>query len=283
VRFLRYDPTGVPAEASTATTACYLPDAGAGCAGGTPTSRTIANPLPGVWEIVVEARRTSDVDEAPYKLSASVLGTAISPNPDVIASATVNTPISRSYTVQNTLGAFTGKLTGATLGSAKTQRPSIAEGTQQQYQIPVTAGSQSLTVTIGKTSDVGADLDLVLYNCTTGSCVQAAVSADGDSEESVTVPNPAAGVWLALVDGYAVPAGTTEFDYLDVFTNPAFGSVAVNDANALRASGSSWTVPGTVTATAVPAAGRTLRGQLTVQTDTGVTVGSSLVQINAVS
>jgi len=283
VRFLRYDPTGVPAEASTATTACYLPDAGAGCAGGTPTSRTIANPLPGVWEIVVEARRTSDVDEAPYKLSAAVLGTAISPNPDTIASATVNTPISRSYTVQNTLGAFTGKLNGATLGSAKTQRPSIAEGTQQQYQIPVTAGSQSLTVTIGKTSDVGADLDLVLYNCTTGSCVQAAVSADGDSEESVTVPNPAAGTWVALVDGYAVPSGTTEYDYLDVFTNPAFGSVAVTDANAARASGSSWTVPATVTAATAPAAGRTLRGQLTVQTDTGVTVGTSLVLVNAVS
>jgi hypothetical protein len=97
------------------------------------------------------------------------------------------------------------------------------------------------------------------------------------------VPNPAPGVWVALVDGYAVPGGTTAYDYLDVFTNPAFGSIAVNDANALRASGSSWTVPATVTATAAPAAGRTLRGQLTVQTDTGVTVGSSLVQINAVS
>lgn len=283
VRFLRYDPTGVPAEASTATTSCYLPDAGAGCAGGTPTSRTFANPQPGVWEIVVEARRTSDVDNAAYKLSASVLGTTVSPNPDTIAAATLNTPIARSYTVTNTLGAFTGKLNGATLGSAKTARPSIAEGTQQQYQIPVTAGSTSLTATIGRTSDVGADLDLVLYNCTTGSCVLAGQSADGDSEESVTIANPAAGIWVALVDGYAVPTGTTEYDYLDVFTNPAFGSVAVTDANAAHASGSSWTVPATVTATAAPAAGRVLRGQLTVQTDTGVTVGSSLVQINAVS
>ncbi|MEA5367816.1 S8 family serine peptidase [Amycolatopsis sp., V23-08] len=283
VRFLRYDPTGVPAEASTSTTYCYLPDAGAGCPGGTPTSRTFANPQPGVWEIVVEARRTSDVDSAAYKLSASVLGTTVSPNPDTIASATLNTPIARSYTVTNTLGAFTGQLTGGTLGSAKTSRPSIAEGAQQQYQIPVTAGSTSLTATIGRTSDVGADLDLVLYNCTTGSCVQAAVSADGDSEESVTVANPAAGIWVALVDGYAVPSGTTEYDYLDVFTNPAFGSVAVTDPVAAHASGSSWTVPGTVTVTAPPAAGRTLRGQLTVKTDTGVTVGSSLVLVNSVS
>jgi hypothetical protein len=41
-------------------------------------------------------------------------------------------------------------------------------------------------------------------------------------------------------------------------------------------------VPATVTATAAPAAGRILRGQLTVQTDTGVTVGSSLVLVNSV-
>jgi len=29
-------------------------------------------------------------------------------------------------------------------------------------------------------------------------------------EESVTLANPAAGNWVVLVDGYAVPAGTTQ-------------------------------------------------------------------------
>src|SRR5207248_1171808 len=87
-----------------------------------------------------------------------------------------------------------------TLGSAKTQRPSITEGTQQQYQIAVTPGSTSLTATIGSPAVVGTDLDLVLYNCTTGSCIQAGISADGDSEESVTVPNPAPGVRVGRGD-----------------------------------------------------------------------------------
>ena len=50
-------------------------------------------------------------------------------------------------------------------------------------------------------------------------------TADGDSEESVTIANPAAGTWVVLVDGFAVPAGTTTYNYVDVFTNPAFGSV----------------------------------------------------------
>ena len=34
-------------------------------------------------------------------------------------------------------------------------------------------------------------------------------SADGDSEESVSIANPAAGTYTVVVDGYAVPSGTT--------------------------------------------------------------------------
>jgi hypothetical protein len=67
-----------------------------------------------------------------------------------------------------------------------------------------------------------------------------------------------------LVDGFAVPAGTTTFNYIDVFTNAAFGAVSVTDANALRPAGASWTVPGSVTANAAPAAGRVLYGNVRV-------------------
>ena len=60
------------------------------------------------------------------------------------------------------------------------------------------------------------------------------------------------------IDGYSVPAGTTTFNYIDVFTNAAFGTVAVTDANAVRPAGSSWNPPTSVTALAAPAAGRVL-------------------------
>ena len=115
--------------------------------------------------------------------------------------------------------------------------PTIANLAQQQYPVNVTAGSTSLRATIGSPSDPAADLDLFVFNCTTGTCVLAGQNADGDSEESVTIANPAAGTWLVLVDGFAVPAGTTTYKYVDVFANAAFGSVAVTDANALRPSG----------------------------------------------
>lgn len=282
VRFLRFHPYGVTIEPSTNSLACYSPPVpgGAACP---PLSRAISNPLAGVWEVTVEARRTSDVADAPFTLTVSVLGASVSPNPDVIASATINAPVARSYTATNLFGAFSGRMVGTTLGSAFRATPTIANLAQQQYQINVTAGSTSLRATIGNPSDPAADLDLFVYNCTTGTCVLAGQSADGDSEESVTIANPATGIWVVLIDGFAVPAGTTTYSYVDVFVNPAIGSVSVTDANAPRPAGSSWAAPGSVTAKAAPAAGRVLLGNVQVRTDTNVLVGQGDVVIQSVT
>jgi subtilisin family serine protease len=283
IRFTRVHPFGVGID-SNSSLSCYNPQVnpGGSCAGGSPSSRVVVNPQPGVWEITVEARRTSDVAAAPYTLSASVLGATISPNPDTIAQVAPGTPVNRSYSLSNVFGPFTGRAVGTTLGSAKIDTPTIADLAQQQFPIVVTAGSSQLRVKIGSTSDPGADLDLFLFNCTTGTCVLAGQSADGDSEEEVTIGAPAAGTWIALVDGFAVPAGTTSYKYLDVFTNSAFGSVAINDANAARAAGATWSVSGTVTANAAPAAGRVLLGNVQVRTDTNVLIGSSDVIVQKV-
>ncbi|MBI5651264.1 MAG: S8 family serine peptidase [Chloroflexi bacterium] len=284
VRFLRFHPYGVSID-SNASTANYCPSATA------PTtcpasalSRTTTNPQAGVWEVTVEARRTSDAANAAFTLTASILGASVAPNPDVIASATSGVPLARSYTLTNLFGPFTGRAVGGgALGSARRGTFTIANLAQQTYPIVVTAGSTSLRATIGSPSDPAADLDLFVYNCTSGPCVLVGQSADGDSEESVTIANPAAGNWLVLIDGFAVPAGTTSYQYVDVFTNAAFGSVSVTDANALRPAGASWVVPGTVTASSAPAAGRVLLGNMFVRTDTNITIGSGDVVINAVT
>lgn len=281
IRFLRFHPYGVSLD-DNSSLSCYNPTSGS-CSTGSPTSRTASNPQAGVWELTVEARRTSDTADAPYSLTASILGATVSPNPDTIASASIGVPVARSYTMTNVFGGFTGRAVGSTLASARMATPSIANLAQQQRAVDVTAGSTSLRVTIGHTSDPGADLDLFVFNCTTGSCVLAGQSADGDSEESVTIANPAVGTWVTLVDGFAVPAGTTTYDYVDAFTNPAFGSVSVTDANALRPAGSSWTAPGSVTANSAPADGRVLLGTVDVRTDTNVLVGTGDVVVQAVS
>ncbi|GAA3435667.1 S8 family serine peptidase [Kutzneria kofuensis] len=282
IRFLRVDPTGLPLDSNTSTN-CYLPDAGAGCAGGTPTSRTVVNPMPGVWEIDVESRRTSDELSTPFTLTTALIGTKISPDPDTIASATLGSPVARQYGVSNQLAAINGKLVGGTLGSKATSRPTIGHGQVQKVDVTVPAGMTTFTAKIGNPSDGAADLDMIVYDCTSGSCVQAGTSGSSTAEEQVTINNPAAGHWQVEIDGYDVPAGTTAYDYSDIYISPSLGNVTVNDNSANRPSGSTWTVAGTVTANAQPGAGRVLVGELHLVLEDGSVVGRASVVVQSVS
>ena len=85
------------------------------------------------------------------------------------------------------------------------------------------------------------------------------------------------------IEGFAVPAGSTTYNYVDVFVNPAFGSVSVTDANAVRPTAATWIVPGTVTANAAPGSGRVLLGAVQVRTDANILVGSGDVIVESVT
>ena len=61
---------------------------------------------------MVEARRTSDVANAPFTLTATILGASVEPNPDIIQSAQIGVPVARSYTATVLFGAFTGRMSG---------------------------------------------------------------------------------------------------------------------------------------------------------------------------
>jgi hypothetical protein len=294
IRFLRWSPWGLGVD-SNAVSNCYNGAAG-GCTTGSATSRTVSNPIPGVWEVTVDARRNSDTLDAPFTLTASILGASVSPNPDIIPNATIGVPVSRTYTLTNLFGAFTGRAAGGDLGSAFRNRETIANHAVKEFMVEIPEGTTSLRATIGNPSDPAADLDLYVYNCTTGTCVEAGRNADGDSEESVTIANPAKGQWKVRVDGFAIPAGTTEYDYIDVFFKrraatttppvsaiPPFGTINVTDANALRDIGATWSVPATVTANEAPAAGRVLYGNVRVLTDQDVLVGSGDVVVENVT
>ena len=157
--------------------------------------------------------------------------------------------------------------------------PTISTGQVHTTTVDVPAGASSLRATIGSTSDAAADLDLYVYG-PTGALV--GQSADGDSEESVTIAAPP-GTYTIVVDGYSVPAGSTTYTYVDVVTAAAYGSVSVTDTNAERLSGASWTVPVIVTAGAVPASGRVLLGAVRVATSANVIVGTGDVLVQAVT
>lgn len=276
-RFISIHPYGVAVE-DTGTPYCYsnYPNTN-GCK---PDARSYANPQAGVWEIEVESRRTSALLDNPYKLDVAVYGAVFDPATVTVPEAKVNAPVSASWTVTNKFAAIDGKLAGGPLGSSKTARPTIAEGAVQTTTVEVPAGATSLKVAIGNVSDPSADLDLTVKNAA-GTVV--GQSADGDSEEAVSVASPAAGTYTVEVAGYAVPAGTTAYDYRDVFFSSALGTVTVSDAPVKLGTGASATVSGSVTALAPAPEGREFFGQVSLVNTRGTVAGIGSVKIEKVT
>ncbi|MFF4268894.1 S8 family serine peptidase [Streptomyces sp. NPDC001536] len=277
-RFIAIHPYGVPVD-STSTPNCYNNYLdGNGCR---PDVRSYADPVAGVWEIEVESRRTSPVLDNPYKLDVTVLGAAFDPEVVTVPEAKVGTPAAASWKVTNNFAALDGKLVGGPLGSAKSARPTIADGETQTTTVEVPEGAKSLDVTIGNVSDAAADLDLVVLD---GKGEEAGSSADGDSEESVSVANPAAGTYTIQVIGYAIPAGSTAYDYQDVFFSAALGSVTVDDSVAVKlGTGGTADVSANVTALAAAPEGREFFGQVQLVNARGTVAGIGSVAIEKVT
>ncbi|MFC9126619.1 S8 family serine peptidase [Streptomyces sp. NPDC057099] len=277
-RFISIHPYGVPSD-PTSTINCY-PNYANPANTCRPDLRSYANPQPGVWEIEVESRRTSPLLDNPYKLDVAVLGAAFDPETVTVPEAKVGTPAAASWKVTNGFAALDGKLVGGPLGSAKTTRPSIKQGETQTTTVEVPAGAKSLDVAIGGVSDTAADLDLAVYNA---AGTQVGSSADGDSEESVSVPSPAAGKYTVEVVGYSVPAGTTAYDYQDVFFSPSLGTVGVDGSAPVKlGTGASATVSGSVTAAAAAPEGREFFGQVQLVNARGTVAGLGSVKIEKV-
>ncbi|MEU0254786.1 S8 family serine peptidase [Streptomyces sp. NPDC006184] len=277
-RFVAIHPYGVPSD-NTGTPYCYNNYLdGNGCK---PDVRSYADPQAGVWEVEVEARRTSPLLDNPYRLDVSVLGAAFDPETVTVPEAKAGTPTAASWKVTNTYAALDGKLTGGPLGSAKTARPAIKEGETQTTTVDVPAGATSLDVAIGGVSDAAADLDLTVYD---SSGKEVGKSADGDSEEAVSVPTPAAGTYTVQVAGYSVPSGSTDYDYRDVFFSTALGSVTVDGSAPVKlGTGDSATVTGQVTAATEAPAGREFFGRVQLVDARGTVAGTGSVKIGKVT
>ncbi|MFV8183537.1 S8 family serine peptidase [Streptomyces sp. AF1B] len=277
-RFISIHPYGVPVE-DTGTPYCYsnYPNTN-GCK---PDVRSYADPQPGVWEVEVEARRTSPLLDNPYKLEAAVYGAAFDPETVTVPEAEVGTPAAVSWKATNGFAALDGHLVGGPLGSAKSARPSIKEGETQTSTVEVPAGATSLDVAIGGVSDTAADLDLTVKD-EDGNVV--GQSADGDSEEAVSVASPAAGTYTVEVAGYSVPSGSTEYDYRDVFFSASLGTVAVDESAPVElGTGDSATVSGSVTAAAAAPEGREFFGRVQLVNARGTVAGIGSVKIEKVT
>ncbi|SBT51931.1 S8 family serine peptidase [Micromonospora auratinigra] len=275
-RFIAFNPYGVPVE-STASTGCYTNFSDAAVC--KPQERDYRDPIPGVWEIEVEARRTSPSLDNPFELQARVQGVKVEPAVVELPSVTAGTPSDVTWGLTNTFGPVRVSGVGGPLASVRTERPSINQGASQEYLVDVPAGTTSFTARIGNPSDLGADLDLSVFLGAT----RVGQSADGDSEEAVTLNNPAAGTYRVVVQGYAVAAGGTAYDYRDSFSSPALGQLSAPSTPLFLANGATANLTGSVTALSAPAAGRELYGDLAVTTVEGAVVGRGSVAVGTVN
>jgi hypothetical protein len=273
-RFLTMHPYGVPLD-STQTIDCY-PNYNNPANTCRPDVRSYADPMPGVWEISVEARRTSPQLDNPYRLTVSLLGATFDPAVRTVPEAKVGAPTPVDWTVTNGFAPLQGKLKGGPLGSALTAKPTIAEGEARTTTLTLGAGVSRLDVSIGSPSDTAADLDLYVYR----DGVLVGQSADGDAEEAVSLANPAAGTYTFEVDGYSVPSGSTTYDYEDVYFSDGLGSVTVDESATIALPhGASTDVSASILASAAAPEGRQLFGEVHLLDTRGSVAGVGSVII----
>jgi hypothetical protein len=192
-------------------------------------------------------------------------------------------PQVRNYTVANQLAGFTGRLVGGgALASTQTQRPTVGHLASQTFDVSLPAGVTSYTIRTGNAADLRADIDLLVFRCAP-TCVLVGSSGGATAVEQVTLVNPVSALYRIQVDGFSVPSGSTAYDLIDSYVLPALGNLTSNDPNAVHASGSSWSPTATLTVFGDPGAGRKITGTLSVQTDTGATVGSGSLVVDALT
>jgi len=246
-------------------------------------SRTLANPRSGVWEIGTAAAFFSNPYPATFNITTSLLAADVTPSTFAVDPTKLGQTYNANFSFTNKYGPFTGGGTGSSLGSAYSNSTNLtAGGPQQIFTVHVGQGATSLTTRIGNASDVNADIDLYLFDCTSGDCVLSGQSTSPTANELITINNPTPGTWMVLVDPFAVPSGSTSLDYMDVFLNPAYGSVIVNDVNAFHPLGDSWTRSTSATALTVPESGRYLKGFVRVIAE-GIELSSSDFDLKNVS
>ncbi|QTT73845.1 S8 family serine peptidase [Streptomyces mobaraensis NBRC 13819 = DSM 40847] len=276
-RFIAINSYGVPVD-PTSTINCY-PNYANPANTCRPDVRSYANPLPGVWEIEVESRRTSPLLDNPYTVTATVLGASFDPAVQKVKEAKVGTPATVTWTAKNDFAQLDGKLQGGRLGSSKVARQEIAKGQKQTSKVTIGEGVTRFEAAIGGAADPKADLDLTVYR--DGKPVGSSTS--GGSDELVVLTKPAPGEYTVEVTGYEVPSGTTAYDYRDVYFAPSLGEVKVPAGQSVKlGNGQSAQVTADVVVAGAAPEGRTFSGEVQLVNERGTVAGTGSVTIEKV-
>jgi hypothetical protein len=229
-------------------------------------TRTIADPEAGVWSIVLfdmhdafkfDEKRPTTLPRTPVTLTASLIGVGLTAPAE--APGAPGTAREIRVTATNKLAAFKGSISSFPLASVRESRETLGPRQQKVFDLDVPKGTVRLMAELADVPASGADLDLYLFDCTSGPCQPRRACVAAGAREAISLDAPAPGSWKAVVD---VPraAGPISFTFRDFFFDPALGSISVADGSKPRDVGASWSAPASLWVVGKAPEGRTMCG-----------------------
>ncbi|WP_405687326.1 S8 family serine peptidase [Streptomyces sp. NBC_01387] len=276
MRVLPVDPDGIPAD-SNASDHCYTgyPDP-AGC---DPKSRAVLRPKAGIWEFVVEARRTSSVARNPFTATVALQGMSFAPDVTTLQSATVHQKESVQFTGTNTWGTAKLHATDGELGFVRNLFSTVANGQLTSNRVDVPRQSTRLDVALTSRAD---DADLDMYIVGARGIVGTSMNI-GPGVERIVLDDPAPGTYFVVVTGADVPSGPATFDYHEEMFSRGIGTIAAtSDKASLLRPGQSMPVAAGIDLSAVTQTTEPVIGRVRVANADGTIVGAATVRINSV-
>ena len=239
--------------------------------------RMIADPEPGVWELIVENQNLlvpgdSETRRASFLITATVYRAESRSLPNQLTTRVRDVLNKQQVLFANHFAPLNAYVAETPLASASSTRTTI-EGTEPViYEINVPQGAGTLTARIEGPSSKAADVDMYLYFCAS-ECELKAFSARSGVREQVTIAQPKGGKWKVVLDPVSVPSGALTLDYTDLFTHPAFGSLTplTSDITFAKAATSNTEIATKIDA--VPVNGRRLVGLVELMTREPAIVG----------
>ncbi len=132
--------------------------------------------------------------------------------------------------LRNDFAPVTARISGGPLASVAEERLSFRQGDRPIVrELTIDSGTTRLAVQLAQPSDSAADLDVYLFDCTSGHCDHYTSAVFRGAEKELRVQQPRPGRWRIVVDPYAVPSGYATVMYRDEIVHPKYGTVALTN------------------------------------------------------
>jgi hypothetical protein len=235
-------------------------------------SRVVSNPDPGVWQIAIDNCRFCEkplsASMASFSVTAALLGVAIQPiDSSLDFSTDLNQLIDIRY--RNSYGPVVGEIPDIGLANVFATDVTLSGDQLREFEIDVVPGSSRVGASIAAREGTSADVDLYLFDCTTGDCTLRDFATGTGSSEQVAIDSPTAGKWKVIIDALSAGDHGNSFQYNDYLVHRAFGRMQVQNDSKQVPPGAIITQTVNVKLGAVPMGPRHLEAMLLVISHTG--------------